>query len=220
MTPALSSAGLLSLIFHLLASVEISYAFTISTQKISSQPFFYKKSSSGSSRLEYRVLQPLALSKQDEDDEMRIEDQSASSLTDKTSTNGETETNGAKILNDSSPELQEMKQQKQVQTKTKKPTAVATSLKDNDGDDVKNREIEIQEKLDEQKQELESKFNVELARLKLTLATTREELDQVEGRAKAFEETSKSLQKDLALEIQDKSDQLVRLKNEVNEKYK
>ena len=79
--------------------------------------------------------------------------------------------------------------------------------------------LETQTKLNEQKEEIEARYNVELARLKLTLATTREELDQTEGRAKAFEETSKSLQKDLALEIKDKSDKLERLEKELDEKF-
>jgi len=80
-------------------------------------------------------------------------------------------------------------------------------------------ELEIEEKLKLQRQELENKHHLEVTQLKLTLASTREELNEVEDKAKTFDATSKDFQQKLAQAIEDKGAQLEKLEKDWTNKY-
>lgn len=84
----------------------------------------------------------------------------------------------------------------------------------------KDWELEIQDRLKLQRQELESKHYVEVTRLRLTLSSTREELNEMEDKAKTFEAKSKDLKQQLAKEIREKGVQLNKLEREWTKKYK
>ena len=94
--------------------------------------------------------------------------------------------------------------------------AVANEAKEN----ARIREEEYEKKLRQQREDLERENNLKQTRLKLMLASTREELSEMEGRVKAFEGTASSLQEKLAREIEDKSSKLIQLENELEAKYK
>lgn len=118
-------------------------------------------------------------------------------------------------LNSIYPSMESSELQFEPKQQSKNPFAVALERVERD----RERDIEIQEKLQDQREELERKHSLQVARLKLTLASTREELNEMEGRAKAFEDNSKGLQQKLIQEIEDKNEKLEKLEEEWTIKF-
>jgi len=112
------------------------------------------------------------------------------------------------------PSMEFAEFQPEPQQQNLNPFAVALDRVERD----RERDIEIEQKLHDQQEELERKHSLEIARLKLTLVSTREELNEMEGRAKAFEDNSKGLQKKLFQEIEDKNEKLEKLEQEWTKK--
>lgn len=81
-------------------------------------------------------------------------------------------------------------------------------------------EEEMQELLNKQREELEYQYYIEINRMKLMLATTREELNEVLAQTSSFQKTSNDLESQLSYEIDTKEKELAKLQKDWETKYR
>lgn len=84
---------------------------------------------------------------------------------------------------------------------------------------VDDNDVDVDALLKRQQQDLEVRYTVELTRLKLTLATVKEEMTEMKIRAREYEASSQNLEKQLQTEMEEKTKQLDQLEQQWKQKY-